>query len=55
MVGDAVINGEYLEYREVYRPNRYDRRTVRQSKKTMDYLADSFDVLIPGHGPEISL
>ncbi len=53
VVGDAIINEEYLLNWEVYRPNGYSEKEIKQTRKTMNYLIKHFSVIIPGHGDAI--
>ena len=55
VVGDAVINEDYLINQEIYRPNGYTGKEEKQTIETMQFIKDKFDVIIPGHGKAIDL
>lgn len=53
IVGDAIINNEYLELGGYYYPNNYNSIEIKITRQTMRHLIDQYDVIIPGHGDAI--
>jgi len=52
VAGDAIINEDYFTKNEYYRPNGYTKKEVEQTKKTMRFLSEISDIIIPGHGKQ---
>lgn len=55
IVGDAVINYEYLMQWGYYYPNQYKPNEISETRQTMKKLIENNDVIIPGHGSAISV
>jgi glyoxylase-like metal-dependent hydrolase (beta-lactamase superfamily II) len=53
VVGDAVLNEDYLRAWKYYWPNGYSPPEVMQTWRSVAQIVANADVIIPGHGPMI--
>jgi glyoxylase-like metal-dependent hydrolase (beta-lactamase superfamily II) len=53
VVGDAVLDEEWLRAWAYFWPNGYDRDEVIQTWRSVALILSRADVVVPGHGPPI--
>lgn len=55
IVGDAVLNAEWLEAWAYYWPNRYGPPEIVETWRSVARILASADVIVPGHGPAVAV
>lgn len=55
VVGDAILDDEWLRAWRYYWPNEYTREEILQTWRSVSRIMASADVIVPGHGPPITV